>query len=127
MRILNEVGEGGGSAAGSIAPVIGHDQVHLALMVEGGDLIIIARHLAVPVKKKNPRPFALAHVETTRDGYTVRNPYGEVKGVSRARGKIFTGIKNKLSQKRLVEKGIINHSIKFSILLGKRKGFPSIF
>jgi hypothetical protein len=96
-------------------------------MIDGGDLIIIAHHLAVPVKKKNPWPFALARVETTRDGYIVRNPYGEVKGVSRAWGKIFTGIKNKLSQKRLVEKGIINHSIKFSILLGRRKGSPEFF
>jgi len=96
-------------------------------MIEGGDLIIIAHHLAVPVKKKNPWPFVLAHVETTRDGYTVRNPYGEVKAVSRAWGKIFAGIKNKLSQKRLVEKVIINHGIKFSILLGRRKGSPSIF
>jgi hypothetical protein len=96
-------------------------------MVKEGDLIIIAHHLAVPVKKKNPWPFVLAHVETTKDGYTVRNPYGEVKGVPRAWGEIFTGIKNKLSQKRLVEKGIINHGIKFSILLRRRKGSPSIF
>jgi hypothetical protein len=96
-------------------------------MIKGGDLIIIADHLAVAVEKKDPWPFVLAHVETTGEGDTFRHPYEEVKGVSRARGKIFTGIKNKLSQKRLVEKGIINHNIKFSILLGWRKGSPSIF
>jgi hypothetical protein len=109
-RILNEIGEGGGSAAGSITPVIGYDQVHLALMIKGRDLVIIAHHLAVPVKKKDPGPFVLSHVETTRDSDTARHPYGEVKGVSRARGKIITGIEDELSQKRLVEKGIINHT-----------------
>jgi hypothetical protein len=96
-------------------------------MIKGRDLIIIAHHLAIAVKKKNPWPFVLAHVKTTRDGDTVRNPYGEVKAISMAWGKIFTGIKNKLSEKRLVEEGIINHNFKFSILLGRRKGSPSIF
>jgi len=96
-------------------------------MIKGRDLVIIAHHLAVPVKEKDPWPFVLSHVETTRDGDTARHPYGEVKGVSRARGKIITGIEDELSQKRLVEKGIINHKIEFSILSGWRKGSPSIF
>jgi len=69
----------------------------------------------------------LAHVETARDGCTVRNPYGEVKGISRAWGKISTGIKNKLSQKRLVERRIINHELKFSTISAKREEFLSIF
>jgi hypothetical protein len=96
-------------------------------MIKGGDLIIIDHHLAVPVKKENPWPFVLAHVETTRDGYTVRDPYRKVKSVSVAWGKIFTGIKNELPQKRLVEKGIINHNYKFSILSARGKDFFLIF
>jgi hypothetical protein len=96
-------------------------------MIKGRDLIIIAHHLAVPVEKKDPWPFVLAQVETARDGDTVRHPYEEVKGVSRAWGKIITGIEYELSQKRLVEKGIINHNLKFSMLSERRKGSPSIF
>jgi hypothetical protein len=80
-------------------------------MVKEGDLIIIAHHLAVPVKKKNPWPFVLAHVETARDSYAIRNPYGKIKGISRAWSKIFARIKNKLPQIRLVKQGIINHSV----------------
>jgi hypothetical protein len=96
-------------------------------MIKRRDLIIIAHDLAIAVKKKNPWPFVLAHVKTTRDGNAVSHPNKKVKSISRARGEIFTGIKNKLSQKRLVERRIISHNFIFSILLGRRKGTPSIF
>ena len=126
MRILDEIGEGRDSAAGSIAPVIGHDQVHLALMIKGRDLIVIAHHLTVPMKKKDPWPFVLAHVKATRDGYAVRDPYGEVEGISRAWGEILTGIKDKLPQERLVEGRIINHTLQFSTIWPQREGVSSI-
>jgi hypothetical protein len=69
----------------------------------------------------------MSHVKPTRDGNAVRNRYGEVKGISRAWGEIFTGVENKLQQKRLVEGRIINHESKFSTLLGRREGVPSFF
>jgi hypothetical protein len=114
MRILNEIGEGRDSAAGSVTPVIGDDQVRPDLMIKGSDLIVIAHHLTVPVEKKNPWPFVVAHVKTTRDGYPVRDPYGKVEGISRAWGEILTGVKDKLPQKRLIKGSIINHKFKFS-------------
>jgi hypothetical protein len=80
-------------------------------MIKWRDLVIIARHLAIAVKKKDPWPFVLAHVETTRDRDTVRHRYREVKGVSRAWGKILTGIENELPEKRLIKERIINHKI----------------
>jgi hypothetical protein len=51
MGILSEMGKGRGPCAGSIAPVIGHDQVHLLLVVKSRDLIIITHHLPIPVEK----------------------------------------------------------------------------
>jgi hypothetical protein len=96
MRILDEIGEGRGSSASAITPVIGHDQVHPLLMIKRRDLIIIADHFTIPVEKKKPWPFVLARIKTTRDGNAVSNPNRMVKGISGARGKIFTGIKNKL-------------------------------
>jgi hypothetical protein len=127
MRILNEIGEGRGSGTGSVTPVIGHDQIHLPLMIKEGNLIIIAHHFAIPVEKKNPWPFVLAPVETTRNGHAFRNSYGKINRVPGAWSQIFTGVKNELPQNGLVKKGIINHNIKFSILLRRRKGFSSIF
>jgi hypothetical protein len=124
--ILNEIGEGRGSGTCSITPVVGHDQVHLPLVIKGRNLIIIAYHFTVPVKKKNPWPFALTHVKATSDGDTARDPYGEVKGIPRAWGKIFTGIKDKLPQKRLIEGRIVNHVSQFSTFLGKREGLLSV-
>jgi hypothetical protein len=126
MRILNEIGDGRGSAADSITPVIGNNQVHSSLMIKRSDLIVIAYHLTVPVEKKNPWPFVFAHVKTASDGYTARDPYGEVKGIPRAWGKIFAGIKDKFLQKRLVEKRIINHKVKFSTISEKREGLLSV-
>ena len=127
MRILGEIGEGRGSSAGSITPVIGHDQVDPLLVIKRRDLVIIADHFTIPVEKKKPWPFVLARIKTTRDGNAVSNPNRMVKGISGARGKIFTGIKNKLSQKRLVEGRIIDHAFQFSTISGKREGRLSIF
>ena len=59
MAILNEVREGGNPAAGSITPVIGNDQVHFLLVIEGRDLIIIAHHFTVSVEEKDPGPFLM--------------------------------------------------------------------
>ncbi|HVP78389.1 MAG TPA: hypothetical protein VMV04_10870, partial [Thermodesulfobacteriota bacterium] len=49
-----------------------------------------------------------------------------VKGISGAWGVIFAGIKDKLSQKRLVEGGIIDHRLKFITIWRQRKEFRSI-
>jgi hypothetical protein len=51
MGIMNEVGEGRGPTAGSITPVIGDDQVNFLLMIKRRDVIVITRHLAIPVEK----------------------------------------------------------------------------
>jgi hypothetical protein len=80
-------------------------------MIKGRDFVIIARYFPIAVEKKKPWPLVLARVKTTRDGNAVGDPYGMVESISGARGEIFTGIKNKLSQQRLVERGIINHTL----------------
>jgi hypothetical protein len=69
----------------------------------------------------------MTRVKAARDGNAVPHHYGEIEGISRAWGKILPGVKNKLQQEGLVEGGIINHNPKFSTLLGRRKGSPSIF
>jgi hypothetical protein len=38
----------------------------------------------------------MPHVKAARDGNTVPNPYGEVKGIFRAGSEILARIKNKL-------------------------------
>jgi hypothetical protein len=45
------MGEGRGSGAGSIAPVIGYDKVRFLLVVKGRNLIIITHHLPIPVEE----------------------------------------------------------------------------
>jgi hypothetical protein len=84
MGIVNEIGEGRNTIAGSVAPVIGNDQVKLLLMIKGRYLIIIAHHLTIPMEKKNPWPFVVTHVKAARDRNMIPKRYGDVEGISRA-------------------------------------------
>ena len=51
VGILSEIGESGNPAAYSVAPVISNHQVQPLLMIEEGDLIIVAHHLAIPMEE----------------------------------------------------------------------------
>jgi hypothetical protein len=65
-------------------------------MVKGRDLIVIADHLAISMKKQNPRPFVMSHVKATGDGGPSHNSHGEVESIFRAGSKVLAGIKNEL-------------------------------
>jgi hypothetical protein len=51
MGILSKVSEGGNPTTYPITSVIGNDQVQPLLVEKGRDLIVIAYHLTIPMKK----------------------------------------------------------------------------
>jgi hypothetical protein len=65
-------------------------------MIEGRDLIIIAHHFAISVKKQDPWCFVVAHVETAGDENTSPNRYREVKGILGTGSKVLPRIEDVL-------------------------------
>jgi hypothetical protein len=63
----------------------------------------------------------MARVKAARDGIVVSHRHREIETILRARGRIPSGIKNELEQEWLIERGIINHKLKFSTISVRRK------
>jgi hypothetical protein len=91
-------------------------------MVDGRDFIIITHHFPVPMKKQDPWPFVMPHVETAKDGSTLPDLYGEVKAILGARAEILAGIKNESQYRGVIDQRIISHQFKFSIKRKNREG-----
>jgi hypothetical protein len=64
-------------------------------MVQRGDGVILADHLAVAVEKEDPRLLRVSYIETAGDRDSRIHGDGKIKGVLWARGGILPGIENK--------------------------------
>jgi hypothetical protein len=96
MSIPGKSGQTRPPRAGSISSVIRNDEVNLLLMIQGGDLIIIAYHLTVSMKKENPGPFVMALVKAGNNRNVVLDGGRKVESIASARGDVLTGIKNEV-------------------------------
>jgi hypothetical protein len=91
---MDKMGQCRAPTTGTVAAVIGHDQVEPVLGVKRRYVIVVANNLAVSMKEDDPRPAIMAGIEAACDGYTIIDMDCLVKGIARRTNVGVTRIKD---------------------------------
>ena len=96
MRVLEHGGNRRAAGAVSIAPIINGQKINALRIVLGADIVVIAYHLAIAMKKKKiNRSRVSGQKKSTPEHHPCFHLYPVILGADRRRGEVLPWIKER--------------------------------